>query len=174
MSTPKKSRKPHPKPIKRPFPIPILKISAIAVIVLIILVAYSIATAKPVQQVPKACPMIALLCPDGSAVGATGPNCEFAACPTANPASCAANPVSSCQSTPGCAVCPPCAACNSISCHTISFCKSIGFDGNWYEQVNPNCTCPQGYEKEGATCNPKCYYGTPKCAVPSVMCSQTG
>lgn len=30
-----------------------------------------------------ACTMEAKLCPDGSAVGRTGPNCEFAACPTA-------------------------------------------------------------------------------------------
>ncbi len=28
-----------------------------------------------------ACPMDALLCPDGSSVGRSGPNCEFAACP---------------------------------------------------------------------------------------------
>lgn len=29
-----------------------------------------------------ACPMDAKLCPDGSAVGRTGPNCEFAPCPS--------------------------------------------------------------------------------------------
>lgn len=32
---------------------------------------------------PVACTMDAKLCPDGSAVGREGPNCEFAACPTA-------------------------------------------------------------------------------------------
>jgi len=31
-----------------------------------------------------ACSQIAKLCPDGSAVGRTGPNCEFAPCPTTN------------------------------------------------------------------------------------------
>lgn len=31
---------------------------------------------------PQACTQEAMLCPDGSAVGRTGPNCEFAACPT--------------------------------------------------------------------------------------------
>lgn len=31
-----------------------------------------------------ACTQEAKLCPDGSAVGRTGPNCEFAACPTVN------------------------------------------------------------------------------------------
>lgn len=30
---------------------------------------------------PVACTMEAKLCPDGSAVGRTGPNCEFAPCP---------------------------------------------------------------------------------------------
>ncbi|MCX6823267.1 MAG: hypothetical protein NTX91_04745 [candidate division SR1 bacterium] len=30
---------------------------------------------------PKACTMEAKLCPDGSSVGRTGPNCEFAKCP---------------------------------------------------------------------------------------------
>lgn len=32
-------------------------------------------------EVEKACPQDARICPDGSAVGRTGPNCEFAACP---------------------------------------------------------------------------------------------
>ena len=35
---------------------------------------------------PVACSMIAKLCPDGTAVGRTGPNCEFAACPDATQA----------------------------------------------------------------------------------------
>lgn len=30
---------------------------------------------------PVACTMEAKICPDGSAVGRTGPNCEFAPCP---------------------------------------------------------------------------------------------
>ncbi|MDP1710458.1 MAG: hypothetical protein Q8L46_00740 [candidate division WWE3 bacterium] len=30
---------------------------------------------------PVACTLEAKLCPDGSAVGRTGPNCEFATCP---------------------------------------------------------------------------------------------
>jgi tryptophan-rich sensory protein len=33
------------------------------------------------QSGPVACTMEAKLCPDGSAVGRTGPNCEFAPCP---------------------------------------------------------------------------------------------
>ena len=33
---------------------------------------------------PQACTEEAKICPDGSAVGRTGPNCEFAICPTLN------------------------------------------------------------------------------------------
>lgn len=38
-------------------------------------------THKPVEH--TACTLEAKLCPDGSAVGRVGPNCEFAPCPTA-------------------------------------------------------------------------------------------
>lgn len=39
----------------------------------------------PVKSAPEGvvCTMEAKLCPDGSYVGRTGPNCEFAACPGA-------------------------------------------------------------------------------------------
>lgn len=33
----------------------------------------------------KACTLEAKLCPDGSAVGRTGPNCEFSPCPGGKP-----------------------------------------------------------------------------------------
>jgi len=40
---------------------------------------------KPSEPVyPVACSMIAKLCPDGTAVGRVGPNCEFAPCPGEN------------------------------------------------------------------------------------------
>ncbi|MDO8686902.1 MAG: hypothetical protein Q7K11_01705 [Candidatus Berkelbacteria bacterium] len=35
-------------------------------------------------ETPRACTDEAMVCPDGSAVGRTGPNCEFAACPSTN------------------------------------------------------------------------------------------
>jgi hypothetical protein len=35
---------------------------------------------------PVACTMDAKVCPDGSAVGRQGPNCEFAPCPGETPA----------------------------------------------------------------------------------------
>lgn len=37
---------------------------------------------KKLPTNPVACTMEAKLCPDGSTVGRTGPNCEFATCPT--------------------------------------------------------------------------------------------
>ena len=37
----------------------------------------------PGSDGPQACTLEAKICPDGSAVGRTGPNCEFAACPVA-------------------------------------------------------------------------------------------
>ncbi len=36
---------------------------------------------KPNVDAPKACTQEAKMCPDGSAVSRTGPNCEFAPCP---------------------------------------------------------------------------------------------
>ncbi len=36
---------------------------------------------EPGYEEPVACTMDAKLCPDGSAVGRSGPACEFAACP---------------------------------------------------------------------------------------------
>ena len=36
---------------------------------------------RPVPQEPVACTADAKLCPDGTGVGRTGPNCEFAPCP---------------------------------------------------------------------------------------------
>lgn len=44
-----------------------------------------------------ACTLDALICPDGSSVGRTGPNCEFAPCPTPIPTIPIASPSSSLQ-----------------------------------------------------------------------------
>ena len=35
------------------------------------------------------------------------------------------------------------------------------------------CTCPSGYVLDGNSCNPACYYGTPRCAAPSFICNNT-
>ncbi|OGI60436.1 hypothetical protein A2641_00165 [Candidatus Nomurabacteria bacterium RIFCSPHIGHO2_01_FULL_37_25] len=36
----------------------------------------------PRENQQTACPTIAKICPDGSSIGATGPHCEFAECPS--------------------------------------------------------------------------------------------
>ena len=36
---------------------------------------------NPDEELPVACTMEAKLCPDGTYVGRTGPNCEFTPCP---------------------------------------------------------------------------------------------
>ena len=42
---------------------------------------YFVSPNKEEPVIPTACTMEAKICPDGSAVGRTGPMCEFAACP---------------------------------------------------------------------------------------------
>ncbi len=65
------------------------KKTLLAILVLAAIVsAYYFYRAAPVpgpgtMPGPVACTLEAKLCPDGSSVGRTGPNCEFAACPTA-------------------------------------------------------------------------------------------
>lgn len=54
---------------------------AVALAVIVALWVVNVRVAK--APGPVACTMEAKLCPDGSAVGRTGPNCEFAECPTA-------------------------------------------------------------------------------------------
>ena len=48
-------------------------------------VAGIISTFKFTGSEPASCAMEAKLCPDGSSVGRSGPNCEFATCPTTSP-----------------------------------------------------------------------------------------
>lgn len=63
------------------------------VVVAPLIVGFAVAVAacgnsasKPTQPEPdpgKQCTQEAMVCPDGSSVGRTGPNCEFAPCPAA-------------------------------------------------------------------------------------------
>jgi hypothetical protein len=54
----------------------------------------------PAGQTPKACTMDAKACPDGSYVGRTGPNCEFAACPiSGEETACGVTPSTTCAGT---------------------------------------------------------------------------
>lgn len=52
----------------------------VGIVMILTWIAMGVSTATKTS--PQACTMEAKLCPDGSAVGRTGPNCEFAKCPT--------------------------------------------------------------------------------------------
>ncbi|KKU91074.1 MAG: hypothetical protein UY23_C0004G0019 [Candidatus Jorgensenbacteria bacterium GW2011_GWA1_48_11] len=56
---------------------------SLLVALLIIVGLYYLAGPALRRAEPVACTEEAKLCADGSAVGRTGPNCEFAACPEA-------------------------------------------------------------------------------------------
>jgi len=36
-----------------------------------------------------------------------------------------------------------------------------------------DCTCPEGFRKEGEACNPECYYSEPRCLMPSQQCQKS-
>ena len=58
--------------------------NTIALIALIALgiVLFGCTQQQPPTNQPKLCTLEAKVCPDGSTVGRSGPNCEFAPCPT--------------------------------------------------------------------------------------------
>lgn len=63
-----------------------VKISLTILVAILIVIGFvlfwpktGLTPSKPTE--PVFCTMEAKLCPDGSAVGRVGPNCEFAACP---------------------------------------------------------------------------------------------
>ncbi|HTK76794.1 MAG TPA: hypothetical protein VL371_16125 [Gemmataceae bacterium] len=66
----------------RKFPPVAILVSAVVVVAL----AAGVFTLLPSRDKGTACTMEARLCPDGSSVGRSGPNCEFAACPNGVPA----------------------------------------------------------------------------------------
>ncbi len=97
---------------------------------------------------PVACTQDAMICPDGSAVGRVGPNCEFAPCPTPSestsfvyykPVQCQGNPwevwfsentgEDKCVGKPDGTIVPSGDSCNSCSCTngvaacTLAFCE---------------------------------------------------
>ncbi len=61
------------------YPILILGVIVIIIVGLFAIVSDAVKTPAPGA---RACTDEARLCPDGSAVGRVGPNCEFAQCPT--------------------------------------------------------------------------------------------
>lgn len=93
-------------------------------------------TKKSSVSIKKACTQEAKVCPDGSAVGRSGPNCEFTACPTIAPNA----PDISCTSDSDCylaipssmAKCPQCGDCIS---YEASDQKVVSINKNW----KPSC-----------------------------------
>lgn len=59
-----------------------------------------------------------------------------------NKINCSSYTYETCPSS--CVVCPPCAVCSSISCQTDEFCKSIGFDRVWYEDIKKRLNSSAG------------------------------
>ncbi len=59
-----------------------IKLLILLAVILSLLAFGCIAQANPDK--PVACTADAKLCPDGSAVGRVGPNCEFAPCPNSS------------------------------------------------------------------------------------------
>jgi hypothetical protein len=48
--------------------------------------------------------------------------------------------------------------------------QTINF-GNEETTTTIECKCPDGYVQEGNICTPKCYFSTPRCLMPSVLCN---
>lgn len=66
---------------------PILLLIGIVIVMAVVVGAYYFGKLpiKPTDNNLKACTQEAKICPDGSVVGRTGPNCEFSACTTITP-----------------------------------------------------------------------------------------
>lgn len=126
------------------------------VIIFIVIAVVIIALAFQYSQ-PSVCTQEAKICPDGSAVGRTGPNCEFAPCP------------SSCICPQGFIPSPDGSYC-LVDCKPDQACPAIAVQ---CQNATQQCVCPEGYVLEGNVCNPKCYYSTPKCLMPSFLCNTT-
>ncbi len=56
---------------------------------------------------------------------------------------------------------------------TISDAKKIAVESECGNRLKLDCACPDGYKKEGDTCNPLCYYSEPKCLAPSIQCERS-
>ncbi|GEM_PF-687409 len=120
---------------------------------------------KPLPS-PVACTMEAKLCPDGSAVGRTGPNCEFAPCPTNYPPASGClkdvdcpSPQYVCQETQGYGTACPSTDPTCVSTHTTTAgeCKvKVGYGCSTDSQCaagnlchNNICTSPVGRQCTG-------------------------
>lgn len=123
-------------------PIAVMAFAAVSFLVFIYFsVSTNLQSGGP-KTVNRACTEEAKLCPDGSAVGRTGPNCEFAACPeiqNANDAN-SNRPATNANTAPGNV------NDSEIACATdVRSCS----DGSYVQRVPPSCEfsdCPPGTE----------------------------
>jgi hypothetical protein len=100
---------------------------------------------EQICDAPKACTDDAKVCPDGSSVGRTGPNCEFAACPTLN--ACDADAKVCPDGSTVSRVLPTCqfAPCPSSGVACTADAKKCP-NGSYVGRVAPSCEfapCPQ-------------------------------
>jgi len=115
-------------------------------------------------QQPKACIAEAKICPDGTSVGRSGPNCEFAPCPAAKNCTpegesyavvpeakpcCEGLTVIGCDKPDASGNCPP-------ACAGASYCTKCG-DGICGKGEN-KCNCPQDCEEAIGMANPAAVY----------------
>jgi hypothetical protein len=56
---------------------------------------------------------------------------------------------------------------------TLTEAKNIAISSECDKNLITDCTCPEGYRKDGDSCNPECYYSMPKCLAPSMQCEKT-
>jgi hypothetical protein len=165
-----------------------------------VIIIFVIAIVSQQNSQPIACTQEAKLCPDGSAVGRVAPNCDFAPCPgdvCCHSFGYGSEMVRCCDeyqwiSPEECTV-PQGFVGGGKEIVNDSFCKSstcpdircvwdpcpgkhIPNENGCINCASPcekSCTCPEGYILEGDVCNPTCYYSTPKCLAPSIMCNVT-
>ncbi len=114
----------------------------------------------------QACTEEAKLCSDGSAVGRTGPNCEFTPCPMVERPWTDLTPPVAC--TMEAKMCPDGSAVGRTgpNCEFTLCPGEVPSTGT----CTPTCTCPAWYRQDGDGCTPECYYSTPRCLMPSVKC----
>jgi len=124
---------------------PSLIITYLVIIVSIIIIAVGVFAYynQNLQPGSTACTEEAKLCPDGSAVGRTGPNCEFAPCPTVKP-----------KPTPVPIPIPtPIPTPNPVACtQEAKLCP----DGSYVSRTGPNCefsACPVTGSTSGNLCS---------------------
>lgn len=122
-----------------------IALTAFAIVSFLVFIHFSVSTnlqSGGPKTDNRACTEEAKLCPDGSAVGRTGPECEFAACPAATNANVANSNVpttnmnTSARNTND----------SEVACATdVRSCS----DGSYVQRVPPNCEfsdCPPGTE----------------------------